>query len=261
MASIESDLREVADLSSDCVSGSDTFCDAIKRLNVVCSRGRGRKAKGKQGSISVRIRFVWPMDRPLISEFDDNGFTWLDFLTCAMHGDMRLAEWYVYHTICYSAKPLHEVNAFLIKIGSSLDLKIVKGKISTVTFQQHAKAKWWFEDNRWQKLVEFCDGKMPEGKVSDTWVAWATYAELREIFITMHPTAKDRLRFKELTLDFFVAYRLKFSLVKHVSHYVHHLFAHATMLMDYWKSIGAYMLQGFEHLHSEHKDVIQKVIC
>ena len=58
----------------------------------------------------MRVRFVWPMDRPPISEFDDSGFTWLDFLSCAMHVD-----------IC---EPLHVVNAFLIKISSSLDLKM-----------------------------------------------------------------------------------------------------------------------------------------
>jgi hypothetical protein len=67
------------------------------------------------------------------------------------------------------------------------------------------------------------------------------------------------MRFEELTLDFFVAYRLRFSLVTDVSHYIHHLFAHAMHMMSKWKSLGAYMLQAFENLHSKHKDVIQKV--
>ena len=199
------------------------------------------------------------MDRPLIAEFADNGFQWLDIICCAMHGDMRLVEWLCYHTICYSGISTSQMNAFLARIGSPITLSKVKGKLSKITFHQHAKAKWWFTDDRWQQLVAFCDGPLQPGDVSDTWAVWSKYAQLREIFTCMHPSEADQHRFKELTLDFFIAYRLRFSLPKDVSHYVHHLFAHAPDTMDHWKSIGAWQLQAFENLHAEHKRVVAKV--
>lgn len=253
VSSIEADKREVSDLSGDGFIGTESFAAVIKRMSVK-TFGRVKKK-----CIRVRARFLWPMDRPLIPEFSQNGFTWNDILCCALHADMRLVEWYVYHTVCYSQKPISSVNAFLTKIGAPIQFKRTKGKLEKITFHQHSKAKWWFEEDRWQQLVEFCDGVVDPENPSDTWAAWSTYAELRELLICMHPSTKDRARFKELTLDFFVAYRLKFSLASDVNHYIHHMFAHGTMLMDQWKSLGAFMLQAFENLHSDHKDVIQKV--
>ena len=98
MSSVEADKREVTDLSGDGFIGTESFAALIKSMRLT-TFGRGKKRY-----IRVRTRFLWPMDRPLIPEFAENGFTWNDILCCALHADMRLVEWYVYHTVCYSQK-------------------------------------------------------------------------------------------------------------------------------------------------------------
>ena len=224
------------------------------------------KVEPESAPKQIRVRLVWEPARPLKQMWIDAGFTWDDFGFCATHCDMRMAEWLLYNGVRFSGKSETLVNAWFEKYGCNMKFKCESKRWQKTSFNGQNHVEKWFQTidyegvqmERWRAFVSYFDPDVDDPSAPDpsTIAVWETLIPLRDLYLCMYPTPEQQASIGVLTLQHFVAFRLRYK-SKHVHHYLHKLFGHASRVMRMFKSIGLLRNESEEALNSEDKCYIQ----
>ena len=207
-----------------------------------------------RGKRLLRGRFRLEMDRELVPELAENGFSWKDVCCCVVHGTMRRLEWNVYHILRTADKTMAEINEWAEE--RELAFRATQGKehLEKPTFNYVSAATVWLKPDPcnpdlelWESLVDFAD----EGR-EDTKEVWESYLSMREIQQLPYPSPAQIDEFEELTFDMFIAHVTRYE-KGHIDLYLHFDFMHAPVWMRVHKSLALHANQAAENLNSLHK--------
>ena len=220
---------------------------------IVKSRAR------RQKKIQIRVRLVREMNRPLTSVWSNAGIGWDMFCFCATHADCKLLEHQIFHLVRLSGFSPKKVNAWLLENGCKIEFDQKDKKYAKARFSTQNQCDLWFED------IETKDGRVPRYQAAceffdpgnrSTLQVWKALVPLRKLYLLLYPTPEQQSMAKVYTLQYFVAYRLRYK-SKDVHFYMHMMFAHATGMMDRFHSWGLLRNEGEENVNSEDKKYIE----